>query len=297
MALKASTSSCLEPVRHGVALLLVLAMIVLIVPAAVGFSQRALLANLEERHSGQGQIADSIRAQLESGPIQHWLSAESGKVVLPVEAPSSRVDILHELWRFGDCQYEVHVTAWDQCGMVPLSSVAGGSPLRAAIPGDILQRINAADAAKLELVGLDQFSLDPLELERGAVPSPFPSPDEKDVLSVGAWIATRPVGPNGAVNVNTAPMPLVEAALAAAGRGGIEVVLAARRDGRVAPLPKALERDASGRADDTPRLVGSSSCWSVRIDVRVGSMQRSWWTVYRQASGRWECVQRLVITD
>ncbi len=297
MALRTSTSSRLEPVRHGVALLLVLAMIVLIIPVAVGFSQRALLARLQERHSGQGQIADSIRTQLESGPIQHWLSAESGKIVLPVEAPSSRVDILHEHWRFDDCPYEIRVTAWDQCGMVPSSSIARGSPLRTAVPGGILERAKDADVAKPEPMGLDQFSLDPFELDHAALRSAFPSPDESDVLSIGAWIATHPVGPNGAINVNTAPLPLVEAALAAAGRGGIEVILAARGEGRVAPLPRALERDTSGRADDTPRLVGSSSCWSVRIDVRVGSVQRSWWTVYRQASGRWECVQRLVITD
>ena len=297
MALRASTSSRLEPVRHGVALLLVLAMIVLIVPVAVGFSQRALLARLEERHSGQGHIADSIRAQLESGPIQHWLSAESGKVVLPVEAPSSRVDILHEQWQFDDCPYEVRVTAWDQCGMTPWSSIVGGSPLHTAIPGGILKRVNAANVADAAMVGLDQFSLDPSELNRAALRSAFPSPDENDVLSVGAWIATHPVGPNGAINVNTAPLPLVEAAMAAASRGGIEIILAARSDGRVAPLPRTLERDTSVGADNAPRLVGSSSCWSVRIDVRVGSMQRSWWTVYRQVSGRWECVQRLVIID
>jgi hypothetical protein len=203
--------------------------------------------------------------------------------------------VLNERWQLGDSIYEVRITAWDQCGMAPLASIKTGSRLRAAIPGGILERINAAEAPQTERFGLDQFGLGPFELERSAFRSAFPTPDEDDVLSVGAWIATHPVGENRSINVNTAPLPLVEAALAAAGRGGIEVIVAARSEGRLAPLPRALEHDNSSVS--APRLVGSSSVWGVRIDVRVGSVQRSWWAVYRQTSGRWECVQRLVIPD
>ncbi|MCC6909702.1 MAG: hypothetical protein IT430_17335 [Phycisphaerales bacterium] len=293
MALNSFTTSC--PRRRGVALLLVLAMLVLIVPVAVGFTQRALLASVEERVSEQGRVADSIRAQLEAGPLQKWLSTESSKVVLDLEATSPRFDVLNERWQLGDSIYEVRITGWDQCGMAPLGSIKAGSPLRAAIPSGILERVNAADAPQAEPVGLDQFALDLSELDRSALRSAFPAPDEDDVLSVGAWIATHPVGENGSINVNAAPLPLVETALAAAGRGGIEVIVAARSEGRLAPLPRALENDNSSVS--APRLVGSSSAWGVRIDVRVGSVRRSWWVVYRQSSGRWECVQRLVIPD
>lgn len=286
-----------RPDHHGVALLLVLAMLVLIIPVAVGFTQRGLLATVEERVSEQGRVADSIRAQLEASPLQKWLSTESSKVVLDLEATSPRVDVLHDRWQIDDSVYEVRVTAWDQCGMAPLASIRAGSPLRAAIPGGILERINAADAPQAEPVGLDQLGLGPFELERSALRSAFPTPDEDDVLSVGAWIATHPVGENGSINVNTAPLPLVEAALAAASRGGIEIIVAARSEGRLAPLPRALDRDNSSVSGPAPHLVGSSSAWSMRIDVRVGSVQRSWWAVYRQTSGRWECVQRLVIPD
>ncbi|MCC6910350.1 MAG: general secretion pathway protein GspK [Phycisphaerales bacterium] len=286
-----------RPDRRGVALLLVLAMVVLIIPVAVGFTQRALLASVEKRVSEQGQVADSIRAQLEAGPLLNWLSTESSKVVLDLEATSPRVDVLRDRWQFDDSVYEARVTAWDQCGMAPLASVKDGSALRTAIPAGILERINAADALQAEAVGLDQFGVGPSELERSAFRSAFPTPDEDDVLSVGAWIATHSVGENGSINVNTAPLPLVEAALAAAGRGGIEIIVAARSEGRLAPLPRALDRDNSSTSVQAPHLVGSSSAWGVRIDVRVGSVQRSWWAVYRQTSGRWECVQRLVIPD
>ncbi len=298
MAVTSLKPSHLGPPRRGVALLLILAMIVLIIPVAVGFTQRSLLAGLEERISGQEQVADSIRAQVESGSLQNWLSTESGKVVLDVEATTPRVDVLGEHWQFDDCTYEIRVTAWDQCGMASLGSIKAGSPLRAAIPGAILERVNAADMPQSESLGLDQFGLDPIELDRSVLRSAFPAPDESDVLSVGAWIATHPVGEHGSINVNTAPIPLIEAALARAGRGGIELILAARREGRVVPLPAVVVgEDVGADSTSTVRLVGASACWAVRIDVRVGLARRSWRSVYRQSSGRWECVQRLVIPD
>lgn len=297
MAVTALATRRLEPRRHGVALLLVLAMIVLIVPVAVGFTQRALLASVQERLSEQGRVADSIRAQIEAGPLQNWLSEESSKIVLDLEAMSPRIDVLHEHWQFDGSVYEIRLTAWDQCGMAPFGAVGAGSPLRAAVPGGILERINSARAPQAEPVGLDQFALDPFELDRSALRSAFPSPDESDVLSIGAGIATHPNGESGSINVNTAPMPLLEAALAAAGRGGLEVIVAARREGRLAPLPRAPEGERQGASSHAPRLVGSSSSWAARIDVRVGSARRSWWSVYRLVSGRWECVQRCVIPD
>ncbi len=300
MAVNPPSLTRLASRRRGVALLLVLAMIILIVPVAVGFTQRAVLANLEQRLSAQEQVAGSVRAQLEAGPLQTWLAEESGKVVVGPEAHTPRVEVLNEKWRHDECAYEVRITAWDQCGMAPRSALTAGSPLRAAVPGGILERFDQAesDPRRSEPAGLDQFGIGPFAMDHSALRSAFPSPDEEDVLSVGAWIATHPVGDSGSINVNTAPLPLIEAAMAAAGRGGIEAIIAARREGRVAPLPRALEREnQASKSHQAPRLVGASPSWAVRIDVRVGSSRRSWWSVYRQSSGRWECVQRCVIPD
>ncbi len=77
MAVNLSSPNRLASRRRGVALLLVLAMIILIVPVAVGFTQRAVIASLEQRLSAQEEIAGSIRAQLESGPLQTWLAGVS----------------------------------------------------------------------------------------------------------------------------------------------------------------------------------------------------------------------------
>lgn len=300
MAVTPSALTCRPSTRRGVALLLVLAMIILIVPVAVGFTQRAVLANLEQRLSAQEQVAGSVRAQLEAGPLQTWLAEESGKVVLDLEAKTSRVEVLNESWRLDDCTYAVRVTAWDQCGMAPWSALTAGSPLRSAVPGGILERFDQAESVsrRSEPAGLDQFGIDPFTVDHSALRSAFPPPDEEDVLSPGAWIATHPVGDSGSINVNTSPLPLIEAALTAAGRSGIEVIIAARLEGRVAPLPRALARENQvSNSHQAPRLVGSSASWAVRIDVRVGSARRSWWGVYRLVSGRWECVQRCVIPD
>ncbi|MCC6910310.1 MAG: hypothetical protein IT430_20440 [Phycisphaerales bacterium] len=298
MALISLTTS--RPPRRGVALLLALAMIVLIVPVALGFTQRALLAGMDERVSEQGQVADSIRTQLEAGPLQNWLSTESGKVALPVEAPTPRVDVLHEHWEFDDCEYEVRITAWDQCGMAPWEVIATGSPLRAAVPARILERARpvASDRPRSKPLGLDQVAQFTLDAGGPVLPSAFPSPDERDASSPGAWIATHPVGEYGSINVNTAPLPLIQAAFGQSGRGGIELILAARREGRVGPLPAAVvAEDAGAQLNAKVQLIGASACWALRIDVRVGLVRRSWWSVYRQSSGRWECVQRLVIPD
>ena len=112
-------------------------------------------------------------------------------------------------------------------------------------------------------------------------------------------MATHPVGPAGSINVNTAPLPLIEAAMLIAGRGGIETIMAARREGIPAPLPAALTAEPSSRfeTNQTPRFVAVSNSWAARIDVHVGAARRSWWVVYQNRSARWECVQRLVITD
>lgn len=300
MAVSPPSLTRVTPRRRGVALLLVLAMILLIVPVAVGFTQRAVLASLEQRLSAQEQIANSVRAQLEAGPLQIWLAEESDKVALDLEACTPRVNVRNEKWRLDECAYEIRITAWDQCGMAPWSALTAGSPLRAVIPGGILERLDLAESIsqRSKPAGLDQFGIDPFTLDHSALRSAFPSPDEEDGLSVGAWIATHPVGDAGSINVNTAPLPLIEAAMSAAGRGGIEAIIAARREGRRAPLPRAIEGgDRNGGSSLAPRLVGASSSWAVRIDVRVGSARRSWWSVYRLVSGQWECVQRCVIPD
>lgn len=102
-------------------------------------------------------------------------------------------------------------------------------------------------------------------------------------------------GGGGRINVNTAPREVVEQALRAAGRGGLELVLAARVEGRSVSLGDLRVSSSSSRA--APQIIGSSFAWSFRIDVQVGPLRRSWWAVYMKARSTWECVQRLAIAQ
>ena len=70
---------------------------------------------------------------------------------------------------------------------------------------------------------------------------------------------------------------------------------------RVARLTVAeLDEDGGGRNEAGIEIVPSSSAWAFRIDVTVGRVARSWWSVYARRgsrNSRWECVQRLAILE
>jgi type II secretory pathway component PulK len=74
-----------NPKRRGVALLLVLAAVVLIIPLTAGLARQAAAARLDERLARQAHSADSLRSALERGPLAQWLAEQSAHVVLPVE--------------------------------------------------------------------------------------------------------------------------------------------------------------------------------------------------------------------
>lgn len=286
--------------RLGVALLLVLAVIVLVLPILVGVSRRALIADQEMLNAARWTEANSIRVGLEAGPLQTWLARESERVVLGPEATAPHVDVLQAEWEHGGRPYRVQLSAWDQRGMVSSASLAGGSPLRTALPAEVLDRLEAVapDAGEPQLSGLDQlaFSVD-AAVSAGPGQRAFPGHAEPD-QGIGAWITLHPAGRSDTLNVNTTPLSLVAAAMRLAGRGGFEAIVNARSLKRPAPLPRPLEgRDRTAAIASVPRFAGASDCWGVRIDVRVGEVRRSWWCVYSRGQSGWECEQRLVIAE
>ncbi len=278
----------------GVALLLVLAMIILIVPLAVDLAQISTLTRLEERLSSQESLASALRRAIESGPMQEWLSSQSGHIVLDPTTPTPCVTVLDQLWILDGMEYAFEVHGWDQCGMVPFGAPATVASLRAALPGPIERQAAAVEATKpAGPIGLDQFRV---AVDATHSLRVFPT-DARDTEALGAFIATHPPRPEGMINVNTAPLTLIEAAMALAGRSGIELITASREQHKPAPVPTALPGSPRGVTGSgaAPQFAGSSSAWAFRIDVHVGRADRSWWVVYLQRAGRWECVQRLVI--
>jgi len=322
---------------RGVALLIVLATLVLAISASVTLVRVASTARLREQVQDRVAAVDGLLDAAEGidGPIQHWLEHDAGQIVLPIDSKSPAVAVLNDHWmdpRSGD-RNELRITAFDQLGMVPWRLVRSGSPLRLTLPAEILHVLDqelVERGAEHRLLGLDQWAVReqdsicrfPASLEGDAMSfgdaagtsNEFWEEGQSSFPAIGGVLATHPstdaLAP-AIINVNTAPIPLIQAAMRMAGRDGIEVITAARERGELAPVPAPApaprpQAGASSQHDinSAPRFVGDSDSWAFRIDCRVGPLRRSWWAVYQPSAHRtssrakpWECVQRLAITE
>ena len=294
-------------------MLITLAAMVLILTAAVTAARVASTARLADRIDFATELADELLIACEA-PIQRWLGEESAAVVLPLESETPAVEVLHDRIGLGQTQIEIYITGYDQLGMIPLAAARSGSPLRLAVPEQITEAVEAVEFDADQAPGLDVFA-------GGAIDSPSAFPSEshssslifgidetqplaateppKMALAIGGLVATPTAGRGLRVriNVHTAPIKLLETALRAAGRGGIEQILAARSDGEpvaIGSLPVFAEERLGSTS---PLLVGVSDAWAFRIDIRVNIVHRSWWAVYQKSGSAWPCVQRLAIDE
>ncbi len=306
------------PSRRGAALLIVLATLILVVGASVTIAAAASTNRLARKLARQTLVADDLLRAAEA-PIMAWLEAESQKVVLPPHAAAPQVEVLHDVFAIDATRYELHITAWDQCGMVPVGAARSGSPLRLALPAEVRQCLDRLTIPEGVVPGLDFFlpvvepggalsvfavpaDTDPLRFAASGgdvLPEPAPAsahgPPEttSERLAIGSCAATHNPG---LINVNTAPAEVLEAALRSAGRGGLDQILAARAEGRLAPTAGQPQLGVASRG--APQPVATSPGWAMRIDIAVGALHRSWWAVYtKSASTQWECVQRLAIPE
>jgi hypothetical protein len=317
-----------DPFRRGAALLIVLATLVITI-TAVTIMMKATASIQAARKIDQCKcIADDLLGAADA-PIHHWLRKQSASVALPPDAPSPYVEILHDAWRLDGTDTELQITAFDQCGMVPLEAARGGLPLRLVLSPDVLRLIDRnqvpASNNATALAGLDWFaSTDADHKGIGVFPLPeasvvmrfggvlgaaqesssqsSPRSMDPSPMALGEMIATHNAKP-GRININTAPKPLLEAAMRLAGRGGVDEILASRKAGKAATMgAQATPVANSGDANFIPQIVATSTCWSFRIDIHAGPLWRSWWAVYQPgqtslSDGGWECTQRLAITE
>ncbi|MFI4883197.1 MAG: hypothetical protein ACIAQU_11495 [Phycisphaerales bacterium JB064] len=273
------------PTRRGVALLLVLALIAGVLPIVAFAASRSSAAVQFDRSRFDGAVADDLM-QATTLPIVDWLRRDAPLVALPPQSEQPMVRVLDDRFELEGRPVEIIVTAWDLQGMLPADAVRAGTPLRLLLPEDVCPRV---DALETDPDGLDMFTT--LEGERFV----FPSPTAHE-LALGALVSTseRPSAqPMVRLNVNTTPAPLLAQALRLAGRGGYEQIMERRAKGQRSGPPPAPEGDRTG----SPRIVlaASSSSWGVRIDLRVGSVRRSWWTVWTRISGDWMLQRRTPI--
>lgn len=281
--------------EHGVALLIVLMAIVVVSTATLGLVRVTLVERVRSNLDAEAEIASEV-AQAAETPILRWLVSRSRDVILPLEAKEPRIEILHDHFEVEDVPLEIHITAWDTLGMLPLATIERGGPLADLLPESIRRR--RADLPKnLEKpLGLDAF-VD----AAGLLESPFPesskitfSGDSPKEIALGALLAPSNAWP-GELHVHTAPIAFLEAVLREERRGGLSAMLAQRARGeRVTALPQSSRTKRKDR--EIPTLVNESTCFAFRIDVRVGQVRRSWWAVYEAASAsEWVCAQRMGI--
>lgn len=302
--------------RRGAALLVVLAALILVMTSSVSLVNIASTNKLHRQLDQSAKQADDLLTA-SNDAILSWLSKEADQVVLPPDLLEPRVDVLHDAWTINDITYELHITAWDQCGMVPISLAKAGSPMRLALTSEVSAAIDKVKIKRNQQPGLDQFTQEYSEGEQLRV---FPTPSSKsqpliyinpfdaidiekdssqlrnqaegNSTAIGSVVATHS---DSTINLNTAPIKVIEQALRSAGRGGLDVVLIARTEGRAANLGELQVNQSS--KPRTIRLTNSSNAWSFRIDLRVGALNRSWWATYTQYKSTWECAQRLAITE
>lgn len=304
--------------RRGAALLVTIAAMLLILTAAATAARVAATCRLGYRMDQAQRLTDDLLVAASEAAIQRWLADESQRIVLPPDVQTPSVEVLHDRLLLDDRTIELHIAAYDQYGMTPIQAARSGSPLRLALPHAIVESLDEIDLSPTETPGLDLFPAAKnkegpriFPAERQTVPIEYrvvidsseqPQAESAENVSeeesLGGLVATHNSANRPAININTAPQALLEAAFRAAGRGGWEQVIASRREGKpssIGSLPAAEPSGSDGSSQ--PRLVGSSDTWAFRIDLRVNRVHRSWWAVYRPSSPTWTSVQRLAIDE
>lgn len=271
--------------RRGAALLMVLAILVLSIAIVAPAAEQGATSR-RDRTVLVHELAAMDLLAIAEAPIRRWLGGAADRVALPPDSESPGTTIAEgELATAEGARISIRITAYDQCGMVPWGLVGSNRALTSTLPADLRWGTLPGGAPGLDL-------LTPSSARR-VFPDPSAPPGAP---AIGELIATHnpPAGRPGrspAINVNTAPRRLVEAAMAVAGRSAIEQVMAARAAGR--PFT-AMGGVAGGEGIDP---ASRSDAWAFRIDVRAGSIRRAWWSVYTLTGSRWVRSQNVAIAE
>jgi len=265
--------------RHGIALLLVLGTLVIVTSAlglltlASGQSHRAASIATRER-----QISDLLRSA--EPLVQEWLGSQSARAVVGPDAVEPKVVVAEIAWQKHGRETSLRIAAWDLHGMVP-SETSSSSPLWLAVGDEFRDRDYEGVSTLMDLPD-----------------SPAHPSVTESTTAIGSQIAVKPMrtrrsASSLAININTAPRPLLEAALRLAQRGDIATIIEARAQGRPSPAPPPGERQQKALV----RLAGRSTLWAVRVDAETHGVARSWWTVYESRHGTWEIIERHAIGE
>ena len=286
--------------RTGAALLAVLvACVVLLAAVTVAVSSaRAQLDAMRLSDSGQA-IADLRR--LAEDATAAWLDAHAGRVVLPPEGGG--LDLLHEQFALPEGAGTLHVMLFDGWSGLPTGQWPVGSPLRLAIPLPPGIPLPAHAGAPHRLC-------DALErLAAPGLPPRFPRPQSQlplrvwaaDATTITAALPGMSVGRNdgraalatllsphatGQINLNTAPIRLVDAAAQVLGLE-LKDLIARRRSRLFTSAPGAGPERADGL-----QLVDASPVWNAAVSVTWRGRTARYWLVFAGGSTGHHILQR-----
>ncbi len=269
--------------QRGVALILVLALLLAISATLGVLMTSARHATNDAEFARLGLLADDLFRASEPF-VSDWLERDSLRAVVPLDRNGPSIQFLSKQWASGSDRCSLTLTAWDQLGMVP-HGTPSSHPLARSLP-EVDKRV----------LDTDEFSL--AHFTDPARPIyPVSQPHE---ARLGGRIAThrpqqlnqRSASNTPIININTAPEPLLRSALTLAQRTDFEAIAKARQQGEFSPAPPTRSR---GGAFVT--LTGSSPLWAVRVDASVGTITKSWWTVYGSTGGEWVILSRHEIAE
>jgi hypothetical protein len=311
-----------------VGLLLVLAGLVLGVTAATIAAQVALTAHRVGRLDRAQVVVDDVAASTERR-IERWLVERSASAVAPVDAAIPAIGLVDETIRLDEGRMLlVRVTAFDQRGMLPWDAAIRSDPIASLLSERVREAVRAAHTAGDVPLGLDLFPL-PTEAMDVLVwpshasvlpadaPRSFGAPrvdasegsgridrgaGDAGADSIGSQIGTHCRG-RAAINVNTAPRPLIALAEQLLQRSVWDKVALARAEGRAvtdigaaSTVPVDLAR-SGGEDESTPTLIVGSDVWSFRIDATLDAARSAWWVTYTRSDRGWVLAQRLRVLE
>ncbi len=268
--------------RRGVAMLIALmTMTVLIAGITIIARVQTTDRLIEMRADDTSYTQDIFR--IADMPIRAWLEEQASSAVVDPTTSAPMIHVSDDEIVLGDQAVRIRITAWDQYGMIPRNA----DELRINLGSDVDTAWQDARYPSLDL-----------STEQSSV---FPSREHP--AAIGGFFATHNPWPtrsgttrsrSGAViNINTAPVQLIEEIFQRFNLGDPSHIFEKRAQGELATFTLS----AQDARQVSVRLVSISRVWSFRVDVWIGTIRRSSWSVYSNQGGHWRLVQRVGIDD
>ncbi len=268
--------------RRGIAMLIALMTMPVLIAGVAIIARVQTTGWLIELRSDDTIVAADI-FRVADAPIQSWLEVQARYAVVDPTILAPMIAVSDDRMLLGDQEVRVRITAWDQYGMIPRNA----DELRIDFGNDT--EMPWKDA---RFPGLDLSTQQP---------TVFPSRERP--AATGGLHATHNPWParsgttrsrsNAAININTAPVELIESIFRTFNLGDPSSIFEKRTQGELATITLSAQ-DAK---QVSVRLVSISRVWSFRVDVQIGTIRRSSWCVYSNQGGRWKLVQRIGIHD